>query len=235
MIKGILIDYGGTIDNNGVHWGEVLWNVYEEYEIPVSKEVFRQAYSYGEKALAIKPLVKPEHNFLNVLTIKLGEQFDFLYNSGYLQENNFYTSFIPQMATSCNDFAAACIEAAKPLLVKMAAQYPIVMVSNFYGNIQAVLSDFEILHFFTRIIESSVVGYRKPDPQIYRLGVQALQLPAADCIVIGDSYTKDIEPGKLAGCQTIWLKGEGWECNPVAPVHADKIIKSFNELDVLFL
>jgi putative hydrolase of the HAD superfamily len=56
-------------------------------------------------------------------------------------------------------------------------------------------------------------------------------LPATDCVVIGDSYAKDIEPGKLAGCQTIWLKGEGWESDPAKPVYADKVIKSFAELE----
>jgi putative hydrolase of the HAD superfamily len=231
MIKGVLIDYGGTIDTNGVHWGEVLWNAYLEYKIPVSKEAFRQAYSYGERALAIKPLVKPGHNFLDVLTIKLGEQFSFLHDNGHLKNDGFYTSLIPKMANRCNNFAAQCIADAKPVLHKMSAQYPMVMVSNFYGNIQSVLTGFGILNYFTKIVESSVVGYRKPDPQIYTIGVEALALPAADCVVIGDSYAKDIEPGKLAGCQTIWLKGEGWESDPVSPVFADKIIKSFAELE----
>jgi putative hydrolase of the HAD superfamily len=231
IIKGVLIDYGGTIDTNGVHWGEVLWTAYVTYKIPVSKEAFRLAYTYGEKALAIKPLVKPEHNFLDVLTIKLGEQFSFLYDKGLLQKAGSYTIVIQEMAAYCNKFATTCIAAAKPVLEKMAVQYPLVMVSNFYGNIQSVLNAYGILHCFTKIIESSVVGYRKPDPQIYKLGVKALGIPAAACVVIGDSYTKDMEPGKLAGCKTIWLKGEGWESDPVAPVYADTIIKSFAELE----
>lgn len=231
MIKGVLIDYGGTIDTNGVHWGEVLWNTYVQYQIPVSKEAFRQAYSYGERALAIQPLVKPEHNFLDVLTIKLGQQFSFLSDNGHLQNSTSYTNLIPLMAADSNRFAAGCIDSAKPVLAKMAAQYPVVMVSNFYGNIQSVLNGFGLLHFFTKIIESSVVGFRKPDPRIYTLGVQALGLPPADCVVIGDSYLKDMAAGKLAGCQTIWLKGDGWEKDPPEPIHADKIIKDFKELE----
>jgi putative hydrolase of the HAD superfamily len=230
MIKGVLIDYGGTIDTDGVHWGQVLWNAYVQYDIPVSKEVFGQAYTYGEKALAVKPLIKPEHNFLDVLTIKLGEQFDFLYASGHFKDKGSYADSIPKMAATCNQFAAGCIDEAKPVLAKLAAHYPLVMVSNFYGNIQSVLETFGIRGYFKNIIESSVVGHRKPDPQIYVLGVQSLNLPAAECIVIGDSYAKDIEPGKKAGCQTVWLKGEGWESDPVTPVSADRVIKSFVEL-----
>ena len=27
-IKGIIFDYGGTIDTNGIHWSEVIWEQY---------------------------------------------------------------------------------------------------------------------------------------------------------------------------------------------------------------
>lgn len=37
MVKGILMDYGGTIDTNGKHWGEVLWEMYQRHQVPVSK------------------------------------------------------------------------------------------------------------------------------------------------------------------------------------------------------
>lgn len=64
------------------------------------------------------------------------------------------------------------------------------LVSNFYGNIQSVLKDFELDDFFSDVIESSVVGVRKPDPTIYRLGVEALKLPAENVLVVGDSFRK---------------------------------------------
>ena len=41
-IKGIIFDYGGTIDTNGKHWAEVLWSRYKELNIPVSKEDFKK-------------------------------------------------------------------------------------------------------------------------------------------------------------------------------------------------
>ena len=44
-VKGILFDYGGTIDSNGMHWAEVIWMAYEALKVPVSKAVFRDAYN----------------------------------------------------------------------------------------------------------------------------------------------------------------------------------------------
>ena len=40
-IKGIIFDYGGTIDSNGMHWAEVIWMAYQAEEVPVSKDIFR--------------------------------------------------------------------------------------------------------------------------------------------------------------------------------------------------
>ena len=65
-----------------------------------------------------------------------------------------------------------------------------VLVSNFYGNVQAVLADFNLLQYFESIIESAVVGVRKPDPQIFRLGVDALGMKPEEVLVVGDSYKK---------------------------------------------
>jgi putative hydrolase of the HAD superfamily len=43
MIKGIIFDYGGTLDTRGNHWGKVLWHAYERQQIPVTEEQFRDA------------------------------------------------------------------------------------------------------------------------------------------------------------------------------------------------
>ena len=45
--KGIIFDYGGTIDTNGVHWAEVIWKEYQRAEAGVSRELFREAYVHG--------------------------------------------------------------------------------------------------------------------------------------------------------------------------------------------
>ena len=66
-IEGIIFDYGGTIDSNGKHWAEVLWDAYQKVNVPISKEIFREAYVYTERYLAVNPVVKPEHHFGHLL------------------------------------------------------------------------------------------------------------------------------------------------------------------------
>jgi len=205
-IKGIIFDYGGTLDTNGGHWGAVIWSGYEKYQVPVNLNAFQEAYTYAERQMALQPIIKPQFNFLEVLEAKLNVQFDYLIAAGYDLDR----SLAHKIAFDGYSLAKNTVEQVKPLLNSLQEKYPIVMVSNFYGNLKSVLDDFGILSYFQAVVESAVVGVRKPDPAIYALGVTKIGLPAQEVLVVGDSYSKDMVPAKAVGCQTLWLKGQTW-------------------------
>ncbi len=73
-IKGVIFDYGGTIDTNGDHWAEVLWDAYQEYHVPITKEQFRESYVFAERAMAKFPYVRKDFNFEKVLSVKMSSQ-----------------------------------------------------------------------------------------------------------------------------------------------------------------
>ena len=205
-IKGIIFDYGGTLDTNGGHWGAVIWSGYEKYQVPVNLNAFQEAYTYAERQMALQPIIKPQFNFLEVLEAKLNVQFDYLIAAGYDLDR----SLAHKIAFDGYSLAKNTVEQVKPLLNSLHAKYPIVMVSNFYGNLKSVLDDFGILPYFQSVVESAIVGVRKPDPAIYALGVTKIGLSAQEVLVVGDSYSKDMLPAKAVGCQTLWLKGQTW-------------------------
>ena len=210
-IQGVIFDYGGTIDTNSRHWAEVLWEKYKELQVPVDKPVFLEAYVHGERTLARQPLVKPEDNFYDVLRIKTRVQMDWLVENGILPcEKAVAENYASRIADACYAYVLEVLKRTRPVVKTLSEHYKLVLVSNFYGNIQAVLKDFGLDGFFSRIVESSVVGVRKPDPAIYRLGVEAMGLPAGQVLVVGDSFSKDVVPAKKVGCKVAWLKGEGW-------------------------
>jgi FMN phosphatase YigB (HAD superfamily) len=209
-IKGIIFDYGGTIDTNGKHWAEVLWTRYKELNIPVSKEDFKKAYVHGERTLALQPLVQPSHDFYDVLLIKAKIQIEYLIQQKLLSDSNETNKYPEEIAKGCYDFAKGVVNKSLFVVNKLSNKYNLTLVSNFYGNINKVLENFGLLCSFNSVIESAVVGVRKPDPAIFTLGVRELGIEAHETVVIGDSFSKDIIPAKAAGCQTIWLKGDGW-------------------------
>ena len=119
---------------------------------------------------------------------------------------------------------------SREVLLQLKERFPMVLVSNFYGNIATVLQEFSLDGIFRHIVESAVVGIRKPDPRIFTLGVEALGLQPSEVTVVGDSIDKDIIPAREAGCHTVWFKGEGWTDDPVDESIPDRIITSLNEL-----
>lgn len=233
QIKGIIFDYGGTIDSNGLHWAEVIWQGYETANVPVEKAIFRDAYIFGERTLGKNPIIQPEHTFQDMLRIKIRLQMDWLIENGHLTAEQANKQLSDQVADWCYEYARKAIDNARPILNRLTEKYPMVLVSNFYGNIAAVLKDFGLDHLFGHIVESAVVGIRKPDPAIFQLGVDHLALPAKEIVIVGDSYDKDIVPATTIGCQTIWLKSIGWkpyEGNETA----DAVITDFQQTKELF-
>lgn len=227
-IKGIIFDYGGTIDSRGVHWSEIIWDGYRQAGVDIDKEAFRQAYVYAERELAKTRHILPHHNFHDLLLIKMRIELEELTRMG-----KFPADAIEDKATGiaryCYDSAHQCVEEARPVLERLATRYPLVLVSNFYGNVESVLDDFDLMRYFRSIIESAVVGVRKPDPRIFTLGVEALGLQPEEVLVIGDSYKKDILPAESIGCQVLWIKGKGWTADEDAVTHPN-IIKSLQEV-----
>ena len=229
-IKGIIFDYGGTLDSNGKHWAEVLWEAYEENQVPVDKATFREAYVYTERYLALHPVIRPEHTFLDVLKEKVRIQLEWLVDNKFLSKNSKTYEYTLAISNQCYTFVVDTLKRAKPILRELCQKYPMVLVSNFYGNINTVLSDFGLTSYFGKVIESAVVGVRKPDPVIFRLGVEALALEPNEVVVIGDSYKKDIAPASSIGCKTIWIKGKAWDDEKAESNEADWIITDILEL-----
>ena len=227
-VKGIIFDYGGTLDSRGVHWSEILWQGYMQACVPIDKETFRNAYVEGERALARERIILPQDNFLDLLRKKVELEISFLPT---MPTDTTRATWIDQIASYCDNAARSCINEARPVLEKLHDCYPMMLVSNFYGTIDEVLRDYGIRHLFKGIIESAVVGIRKPNPTLFRLGVDALEMKPADVLVVGDSLRKDIEPAEQLGCHTLWLKGKGWTDDEDLQTHPNTITRISQILD----
>lgn len=291
-IKGIIFDYGGTLDTRGDHWSEVLWQGYEHFGIGVAddedvepgvsihKQAFRDAYVYGERALAVNPIVTPDFHFEDILREKLILELNFLAGKELLETGkddsekqaklgnlgNDYDASSSEMSSSSDSDASDSDASSESLFLSLSDSeihqiavdmaryinsktlellqenrqvlehlkqngYPMVLVSNFYGNINQVLKDAGIDGYFEDVIESAVVGVRKPNPAIFALGVCALDLPASQVLVVGDTYGKDIIPAHKLGCHTLWIKGLQWEEKKVDESIPDGIIKKLSEME----
>lgn len=221
-IKGIIFDYGGTIDSHGDHWSEVIYDGYKACGVEVDKDEFRSSYVYAERELARVRHIYPEHTFLDLMNIKMRLELGDLANRGIITQAVADEKAQP-IARYCYERACASVDDARPVLEQLSQKYPLVLVSNFYGNVESVIRDMGIRQYFRGIIESAVVGVRKPDARIFMLGVIALGLKPEEVLVVGDSMRKDILPAESIGCRTAWLKGKGWTAEEDAMTHPSQI------------
>lgn len=208
-MKGLIFDYGGTLDTAGDHWSYVIYDGWQKAGLKVETEEFRKAYVFAEREMARVKHVLPHHTFADMLLIKMRLELQFLCDRNLIDAKDI-ESKAESIARYCYQAAKESVKKAIPIIRELKKRYPIVLVSNFYGNIEAVLKDFGAADLFDNIIESAVVGVRKPDPRIFELGCEALRLTPGDVTVIGDSYSKDIEPALSIGCKAVWIKGRCW-------------------------
>ena len=237
MPQAFLFDYGGTLDTSARHWAGVLFEGYVHAGVPVSEPHFREAYVYAERKLAREMPIQPHDDFHALLVKKLQAEFEYLVSEQLLPAAHRadVPHYVASIARYLDDFARRQTSRSAQVLQALSSRYRLILVSNFYGNLHTVVERYGLDHYFESIVESAVVGVRKPDPAIWQLGVDAAGCAAVDCAAVGDSYDKDILPANSIGCRTAWIKGEGWTDEEIAQPVADHIIYELSELKGILL
>jgi putative hydrolase of the HAD superfamily len=224
MIKAILFDYGATLDTGGTHWYHIFAHQHLMFHTTVPDVTLRDAYVFAERSVSANHSIAEANDFLTTLRTKVTLQ------CHYLVEHDVYPAgeeHIEEIAQACYATAQENTRKAGSVLNKLQeGGYKMGLVSNFYGNLNAVLTDFKLRPYFSDIIESAKVHISKPDPRLWQMGLDHLHTNACDTLVVGDSYPKDIVPAHDLGCHTVWLKGRGWNRAPRQTPAADHVITS---------
>ena len=123
----------------------------------------------------------------------------------------------------------------KLLDVKLRLQMEYLFTHRWW-TVGSVLFEMSLDGLFSHVVESAVVGFRKPDPRLFQLAIDAFSqtettaLAPDEIMVVGDSLRKDIEPARSLGCQTTWLKGEGWSDEPADESLPTHVITELQQL-----
>lgn len=223
-MRGVLFDFGGTLNTNGDHWGalfrERLGAVFPDRTI----DELEKAYIASERELVRQGL--REETFRETLRLQVWKQFACLGDERRERAE--------EIADELYDGVARRMSEVRESLRKLAARYRVGVVSNFYGNLDAVCREFELTPYLSLIVDSALVGVRKPDPEIWELAIRTLRMPATDVAVVGDSWKNDIAPTAPLGCRTIWYRGLEWRPASGAE-NADFQVRSLEELHAILL
>ena len=224
-IKAIVFDFGGTLDTDGIHWAEKFWEVYNHFNISIPKEEFRNAFVYSERK--ISGIIKSDFSLIKTYKTQITYQLEYLSDNKIL--SNFDENLSDELSSYCHGSTRSKVNETIKILDKLKENFALGLVSNYYGNVKTVLTELGLAKYFNSIIDSTIVGIRKPDSKIFEHIINGLDVDSSEVVVVGDSYKNDIAPAKSLGCKTIWIKVKGWNDNGETE-KADRIIGSINEL-----
>lgn len=86
-----------------------------------------------------------------------------------------------------------------------------------------------LLDLFAPLIVSSDYGYRKPDPRLYQLALDTLNLTAGEVIFIGNDMYRDVWGPQQLGMKTVFFKSNQGD-QKARGANPDYIIHDFRQL-----
>ncbi len=194
-IVAVLIDYGGTLDGDALHWFDHFVALYAAAGASIPHELLRGAFYAADEAIVAAPKVRT-YDLATMVRAHVELQ---LAHLGIAD---------PSLAARLSETFIADTRRAwdrnRSLLARLARRFRLGVVSNSYGNMPILLEDGD-LGPFSVVVDSSLVGLQKPDPAIYALAARALGLPPEGILHVGDSWERDVTSAASAGLQTAWL------------------------------
>jgi putative hydrolase of the HAD superfamily len=87
----------------------------------------------------------------------------------------------------------------------LAAGFRLAVVSNSDGTVESGLRDRGLREFFGAVVDSTVVGYEKPDPRIFEHALEVTGAEPATTLHVGDLYDADVLGARAAGIHAVLL------------------------------
>lgn len=203
----VIFDMDGVIvDNGNFHY--LAWKEFSKrHQIPFSKERFRKTF-FGRINKQVLPILF-ENDLSKAEIQRLGDEKEQIYREIYKPELKPLTGLVALLdELKENDIPIAAATSASP------------------GNVDFVLNGLNIKHYFTGIVDDSMVTKGKPDPEIYLKTAALLKTNPENCVVFEDSLSGTkaaFDAGAKVIALTTSLKAE-------EHIYAQQIISDFSEI-----
>jgi HAD superfamily hydrolase (TIGR01509 family) len=192
----VLLDFGGTLDADGVHWGPRFHAAYRAEGGTLDLAAFDALFKASDQALARLPGIAALgfRAAIDTQARLLGE---------VLPDGERVNP--AAVARRLHGDALAVVGRNRPVLERLARRYRLGIVSNFTGNLQPCLEELGLARLFAAVSDSAVVGWSKPDPRIFLGALATLGVPPERAWMVGDNFEADIRGAAALGVRTCWL------------------------------
>jgi HAD superfamily hydrolase (TIGR01549 family) len=210
-IKALLFDFGGTLDGP-THWLDRFLAQYRAAGIEISRGELDPAFDYATKTGYGATRVVSRFKLTDLVRFLVGQQLEYLRASGPEHPRRRIEDatgkerhqLVERITESFVRETKAGLAESKSLLANFKNHYKLGVVSNFYGDLDAILDEVGMGKLFATIADSSKLKLFKPDPAIFTAALKSLRLESNEAAMVGDSLDKDCAPAHRLGLRTVW-------------------------------
>jgi putative hydrolase of the HAD superfamily len=222
MISAILFDFGGTLDADGQHWLDRFYRIYDQIGLSaIPKERIKEAFYWADGRLEEDQNMRTA-GFRRMMERHVHYQFKKLGLDDPQREAEAAAAFYRP--------SEKVLHRNRRILERLHHEgLRLGVVSNFYGNVETLCEEAGLKPVLSVILDSLIVGFKKPGPKLFQLALDQLQLPADRVAFVGDSFERDIVPAKALGMTTFWMASE-LNRPALDPSKIDKTLYSLEDL-----
>lgn len=223
-LKAIFFDYGGTLDADGVAWKARFYPLYRRFGVHVPVEVFDQAFYRADDSLVKE--ADPQLTLEEVLCEQVRRVLTGLDRCDDRLVKDIAGTFLRDSLDQVRRNLA--------VLEKLVEHFRLGIISNNYGNLEAICRQTGLASCMEVMVDSALVGVVKPSPLIFRRALEQMNVRPEEAVMVGDSLPRDIQGAWALGMRAVWLTPQKPPAAtlPAGPVVA--VITTLNELpDIL--
>jgi putative hydrolase of the HAD superfamily len=221
--NAILFDFGGTLDCPS-HWLDRFLKHYRAAGFDLTREELDPAFDFATKAGYAAGKSIERFKLGDLIRFLVGNQFEYLRGEGperfreALSRMDSRERFknVERVRESFLKETAAGLARSKNILARLKPEFTLGVISNWYGNLEAIITEAGMRALFDSITDSSRVRVVKPDVKIFRAALKSLGTAAEQTAMVGDSMSKDMAPAHHIGMRTVFLRSVGHEHEPAA-------------------
>jgi HAD superfamily hydrolase (TIGR01509 family) len=197
----VFLDFGGCIDAPGIHSRTLFWEAFLRAGLLPDGEraAFQEAYTQADQQM----MASGEARSLGLKAFNrhngslIGKTMGLKANAG-ANASDWVTGEMDRY-----------LRESEPVLKELSERAPLAIISNFTGNLEVILEEYQLRRFFSSVSESFYVGSAKPDAKIFLTALAAQGKPAEACLYVGDNPKNDIEPALTLGFRTALIHPAG--------------------------
>ena len=218
----ILFDFGGTLDCPS-HWLDRFLAHYRAAGFEITRDELDPAFDFATKTGYAAGKTIERFKLGDLVRFLVGNQFEFLRREGPVRIRQSLTAMnsgalfktVERIRESFLKETAGGLVRSREILRGLKPNFKLGVISNWYGNLDAIIAEAGMERIFDAVIDSTKVRSFKPEPGIFQAALKALGTQANETAMVGDSLGKDLLPAHRIGMRTVFMRSAGSELHSV--------------------